>query len=63
MDFDGLFNALTSNEVDLVIAGHTKTPEREETVAFSDTYHFGSVKVILHKDLEVNNLADLKEKK
>ncbi|TKA87905.1 MAG: SAP52-like protein [Candidatus Phytoplasma asteris] len=63
IDFDGLFNALTSNEVDLVIAGHTKTPEREETVAFSDPYHFGSVKVILQKDLEVNNLADLKEKK
>jgi len=39
MDFDGLLAALSSGNVDIVVAGMTPTAERKENVDFSEIYY------------------------
>src|SRR3954447_9229589 len=38
MDFNSLIPALQAKQIDIVLAGMTPTPEREENVDFSDIY-------------------------
>lgn len=63
MAFDGLLLALQSGRVDLVIAGMTKTPERAENVNFSVPYYKAAQMIIVPKDSEIKNEADLVGKK
>lgn len=49
MEFDSLIPALQSDTIDIVLAGMTVTPERQESVDFSDSYAKG-VQVIIVKD-------------
>ena len=49
MEFDSLIPALGSDTIDVVLAGMTVTPERQESVDFSDSYAKG-VQVIIVKD-------------
>lgn len=39
IEWDGLIPALLSNEIDVIIAGMSPTPERAETVLFTDEYY------------------------
>jgi ABC-type amino acid transport substrate-binding protein len=39
IEWDGLIPALISNEIDVIIAGMSPTPERAETVLFTDAYY------------------------
>ncbi|MCI3919645.1 ABC transporter substrate-binding protein [Paenibacillus sp. TRM 82003] len=50
MGFDGLLTALQSGNVDMVVAGMTPTPEREEAVDFSDIYYVAVQKVMVRAD-------------
>lgn len=50
MGFDGLLTALQSGNVDMVVAGMTPTPEREEAVDFSDIYYVAVQKVIVRAE-------------
>ncbi|HAH97116.1 MAG TPA: basic amino acid ABC transporter substrate-binding protein [Firmicutes bacterium] len=45
--FDGLIGALQANQIDIVAAGMTITPERQETVAFSNPYYNAKQSVIV----------------
>lgn len=49
MEFDSLIPALQSDTIDMALAGMTVTPERQESVDFSDSYAKG-VQVIIVKD-------------
>lgn len=62
MGFDGLIPALQSNQIDVVIAGMNKTPEREKAVLFSMPYSATQTVVIHKKGDGINSMADLKGK-
>lgn len=50
MDFDGLIPAMISGKGDLVAAGMTVTPARQESVDFSDTYADAKQLIIVPKE-------------
>ncbi len=39
--FSGLIDSLNNGQIDLIIAGMSATPEREESVGFSEPYFIG----------------------
>jgi len=63
MAFDSLITAVSSGAVDVVLAGMTVTPEREESVNFSDSYATGIQVVIVKEDSEIATIDDLTGKK
>lgn len=50
MDFDGLIPALSTGKVDLVLAGMNPTPERAESVDFTDIYVTTLDTVLIRKE-------------
>ncbi|NLY11659.1 MAG: basic amino acid ABC transporter substrate-binding protein [Firmicutes bacterium] len=48
--FDGLIPGILANQWDVVIAGVTITPEREESVSFSDPYYAAELAVLVRND-------------
>ena len=63
MAFDSLITAVSTGSVDVVLAGMTVTPEREESVNFSDSYATGIQVVIVPEDSEIATIDDLTGKK
>lgn len=65
MKFDGLLAALDQGVVDLVIAGMSPTPEREENADFSSIYYTAvqSLVVKTADQASITSLADLSGKK
>lgn len=57
--FDGLLPALESGQVDMVVAGMTKTPEREKNVLFSVPYYSAAQKIVVRKDSLIKNKYEL----
>lgn len=62
MDFDGVINALVAGKGDIIGAGMTITPEREESVDFSEVYFTSAQYMILPADSTLATLEDLKGK-
>ena len=63
MAFDSLITAVSTGSVDVVLAGMTVTPEREESVNFSESYATGIQVVIVKEDSEIKAIDDLEGKK
>lgn len=42
LEWDGLIEALGQGQIDVIIAGMTATPEREESIDFTDPYYVGT---------------------
>ena len=65
MSFDGLLNALNSDQVDMVISGMTPTKERAEAIDFSNIYYKAKqTLVIRNEDIsKYNSIDSLKGKK
>ena len=64
MEFDTLLTALNANKVDFVIAGMTITPERAESVNFSQPYYEATQAVIVRKaDSVITTYDDLAGKR
>lgn len=62
--FDGLLPALQAKKIDLIIAGMTVTPERENFVNFSDNYFIANQVIIVpENNNDIKTLDDLKGKK
>ena len=62
MSFDGLVEACKKGQIDIICAGMTATPERKESVDFSDPYLEDTVAVITKKESKyagAKSLADL----
>lgn len=49
VEFDGLIEALANGQIDCIIAGMTATPEREESIDFSDPYFVSSFGLMVLK--------------
>lgn len=62
MEFSTLVQSIGS-KIDVAIAGMTVTPERQETVDFSDAYYDAVQYVLLPVDSEIKTMDDLKGKK
>ena len=63
MAFESLITAVSSGSVDVVLAGMTVTPEREESVNFSESYATGIQVVIVKEDSAIASIDDLEGKK
>lgn len=62
MEFDSLIPAVQEGSVDIVLAGMTVTPEREESVDFTDSYATGIQVIIVKEDSEIASVDDLEGK-
>lgn len=63
MAFESLTTAVESGTVDIVLAGMTVTPERQESVNFTDSYATGIQVVIVPEDSDIASIDDLEGKK
>ncbi len=61
-DFNGLIPALTSKNVDMVIAGLTVTSEREKYVSFSVPYTVTNVSILYRLEDDIKETKDLENK-
>ena len=57
LDWDSLVPAVSSGDVDLVIAGQSITAERLEVVDFSDPYFYASIETLTKSDSAYANAA------
>jgi len=48
--WDGLLPAVTSEKIDLIIAGMSPTSERKESIDFSDNYYISDLVLVVMKD-------------
>ncbi len=62
MEFDSLIPALQSDTIDVALAGMTVTPERQESVDFSDSYAKGVQVIIVPEDSDIQSPDDLEGK-
>lgn len=60
INFDGLITALRTGSIDLVISSMTATPERRQSIDFSEPYVKTGLAVLVAKDSTVQSAADLK---
>lgn len=58
-DFDTIFSDLAAGQFDVVIAATTITPEREETVNFSDPYFLSQQALIVLSGSDIQSVDDL----
>ncbi len=59
MDFNSLITAVQTGKIDMVLAGMTVTPDREENVNFTDSYATGIQSIIVPEDSEITGPDDL----
>nr|WP_033125603.1 MULTISPECIES: basic amino acid ABC transporter substrate-binding protein [Eubacteriales] len=59
MAFDSIIPAVTSGKADIGAAGMTVTPDREESVAFTDTYAHATQVIIVKEDSDITGPDDL----
>ncbi|KJV55632.1 bacterial extracellular solute-binding s, 3 family protein [Orientia chuto str. Dubai] len=62
LDFPGLLLALSSKQLDLVIAGLSKSNQREEHVDFSNVYLMSKVAVLFRANSNFSNCQDIQNK-
>lgn len=60
INFDGLITALRTGSIDLVISSMTATPERRQSIDFSEPYVKTGLSILAAKDSTVQSAADLK---
>ena len=63
MEFKSLIGAMESDSINTIIAGMTKTKERQKSVDFSDSYYTSNQAIILKKDSKIKKLSQLEGKK
>ena len=61
IDWDGLSPSLTSNKIDLIIAGMTDTEERRMAIDFTDVYWSSDLVIVVMKDGPYANAKSLKD--
>lgn len=60
--FDAIIPGVQSGKYDMGMAGMTVTPEREQSVAFSDSYATGIQSIIVNQGSNIKSVDDLSEK-
>lgn len=59
MAFDGLIPSLKTGKIDLIISSMTATPERAQSIDFSDPYLQTGLCLLVRKDSTVQGISDL----
>ncbi len=59
--FSGLIDSLNNGQIDLIIAGMSATPEREESVGFSDPYFIGYFGLFVKEGSPYQNATKLSD--
>ena len=62
MEFKSLIGAMESNSINTIIAGMTKTKERQKSVDFSDSYYTSNQAIILKKDSKIQKIISVRRK-
>ncbi|MCI8553420.1 MAG: basic amino acid ABC transporter substrate-binding protein [Clostridiales bacterium] len=62
MTFESLPEALAGRNIDLIAAGFTIKPEREETMDFTDTYYTARQTILLKSDSAYTSAEEMKGK-
>ncbi|MDQ0231896.1 transporter substrate-binding domain-containing protein [Metabacillus malikii] len=62
MDFNSLIPALQAKQIDVVLAGMSKDPEREKNVDFSDVYFTANHMIVSLKDKEIKSVDEFNGK-
>jgi len=62
ISFDGLIPSLKTGKIDLIISSMTATPERAQSIDFSDPYLQTGLCLLLRKDSPIQGIADLDKK-
>jgi len=57
--FSGLIPALKTGKIDLIISSMTETPERAESIDFSDPYLNTGLCLLVKKDSPIQGIADV----
>lgn len=60
--FDAIIPGVQSGKYDMGMAGMTVTPDREQSVAFSDSYAKGIQSIIVKQGSDIKSVDDLSEK-
>lgn len=60
VEWDGIIPSLQSGKIDAIISSMTRTPEREQAIAFSDGYVTNGLCLLVAKDSPIRSAADLK---
>ena len=58
-EWDGLVPALTSDKIDVIIAGMSPTEDRKENIDFSDNYYKSDLVMVVRKDGEYTNASSI----
>ena len=61
LEWDGLIEALGQGQIDLIIAGMTATPEREESIDFTDPYYVGTYGLMVQKGSQYENATSIQD--
>ncbi len=59
--FDGLIPALQTNKADVVLSSMTITPERQESVDFTDPYAVAQLAILANKNSGISSIDDLNQ--
>lgn len=59
MSFDGLIPALKTGKIDIILSSMTATPERAQSIDFSDPYLRTGLCLLVRKDSSVQTIGDL----
>jgi len=59
MSFDGLIPALKTGKIDIILSSMTATPERAQSIDFSDPYLQTGLCLLVRKDSSVQTIGDL----
>ncbi|MGN0162754.1 MAG: ABC transporter substrate-binding protein [Candidatus Ornithomonoglobus sp.] len=59
VEFDSVLTGVQSGKYDIGLAGITVTPERQQSMDFSDTYATGIQSIIVPEDSEITSVDDL----
>ena len=60
-DWDNLIPSLNNNDIDLIIAGMTATPDRAEAVNFTKPYYESQMVIVVRADSELTKITNIQE--
>ncbi len=61
LEWDGLIEALGQGQIDVIIAGMTATPERQESIDFTDPYYVGTYGLMVKAGSEYENATSIQD--
>ena len=61
LEWDGLIEALGQGQIDVIIAGMTATPERKESIDFTEPYYVGTYGLMVQKGSQYEKATSIQD--